>query len=336
MSKYARFYLAIIIAIFAVSEAAAQDTFRNPALESGEEWQRVFDQGRVLARNGDPEGAIKEFEKAAKLRNDQCAECFQMMGQVYFQMASYKNAADAFRQAVALKPKNEAALDNALGASLFLLDDKKSLPEAESALKRAIELDSKGMPTAYYNLGHVLIKLGRNDEAIAVLKQFLELDPSSSKANQARAMIANPAMAGANFAPTFSVKSSEGKELSLEKLKGKIVLLDFWASWCGPCRQEMPEVKKIWTKYGGDRFVIIGVNLDRTVEAFESYVTEEGLTWPQYYDAGGRSARIAQLYNVPGIPHTVLIDQDGIIRAVGLRGGSLSNRIGDLMKKLEK
>jgi thiol-disulfide isomerase/thioredoxin len=149
-------------------------------------------------------------------------------------------------------------------------------------------------------------------------------------------MIANPKFVGEPFARGFNVKSSAGEELSLEKFKGKVVLLDFWAAWCGPCRIEMPEVKKIWKKYGGDQFVIVGVNLDSNRAAFEAYMKQEGLAWPQYYDGLGWSNKIARLYGVSGIPHTILIDREGIIRGVGLRGGGLSSKIGELLKKAEK
>jgi len=131
------------------------------------------------------------------------------------------------------------------------------------------------------------------------------------------------------------VTSSAGEELSLEKLKGKVVLLDFWASWCGPCRAEMPQVKRIWKKYSGDQFVIIGINLDKTRQAFEAYLKEEEITWPQYFEGGGWN-NVTRLYNVQGIPHTVLIDQEGIIRAVGLRGGGLANKIEELLKKVNQ
>lgn len=318
----------------AISQRAqAQDVFRNPAMEENDEFQQTFNKARMAMRQGDFDEAINQFKNAAKMKDGKCAECFQMIGQVYLQGQQFKDAAAAFRQAIELKPANEAEMYNALGVALYLENDKKVLEEAAAAFNRAIELSNGKIVKAYYNLGYTLIKAGKEEEGKAALKKFLELEPAANEATAARAVIANPKLAGARFAPGFTVKSSEGKELSLEKLKGRIVLLDFWASWCGPCRAEMPEVKKIWKKYGGDNFIIIGVNLDRTVDAFENYVKEEGLTWPQVFDA---NSALARQYNVYGIPHTVLIDQDGIIRAVGLRAGNLSNKVGELLKSIQK
>ena len=327
------FRICSLICLLACS-VAAQEVFRNPAIEPEDESQKAFTQARILLRNGRPDEAISEFKRAAKLRNDKCPECYSFIGRINFQLRNYKEAALAFRQAAELKPDNQAEMYNALGVVLYLQDDKKLLDEATAVLKRSIELSGGKVVKAYHHLGLVLIKAGKTDEGIAALKSYLEASPDAYDAGQIRLIIANPKMAGENLALPFTVKSSAGEELSLEKFKGKVVLLDFWASWCGPCREDMPHVRSIWKKYGGDQFIIIGINLDSNRNAFENYVKQEEIVWPQYYE--GRNHQISQLYNVQGIPHTVLIDQDGIVRAVGLRGGMLSNKIGDLLKKAHK
>lgn len=322
-------FLVLVLASF----AAAQEVFRNPAMEPEDESQKAFTNARVLLRQGQPEQAISEFKRAAQLRNNQCPECFSFIGNINFQLQRYNDAAAAFRQAAELKAANQAEMYNALGVALYFQNDKKSFDEAIAALKRSIELSGGKVVKAYFNLGQVLIKAGKTDEGIAALKSYLEANPDAYDAAQVRAVIANPKMAGERFALPFKVTSSTGEELSLEKFKGKIVLLDFWASWCGPCREDMPHVRSIWKKYKGDEFVIIGINLDSSRNAFENYMKQEEITWPQYYEGRGWNNQVSRLYNVTGIPHTVLIDQDGIVRAIGLRGGSLSNKIGELLKK---
>ncbi len=313
------------------SGTGAQEGFHNPAMETSEEFKQTFKRASELARR-DPDAAINEFKKAAKLRGDKCPECHQSIAQIYFRFGEYKNAAAAFRQAVELKPSNEADLYNALGVSLFLLKDKKMYDEAVVALNRAIDLSKGKLAKVYFNLGCALIKAGREEEGVAALKTYLEREPLAADAEDARRMVANPKLVGEAFARGFKVKSTEGEDLSLDKFKGKVVLLDFWAVWCGPCRVEMPEVRKLWKKYSGDQFVIIGVNLDSNRAAFEAYVKQEGLTWPQYYDGLHWGNKLARLYGVTAIPHTVLIDREGIIRGVGLRGGGLSSKIGELLK----
>lgn len=329
------FRICSVICLLA-SCVAAQDVFKNPALETEDESQKAFTHARVLLRQGRPDDAINEFKRAAKLRNDKCAECFAFIGQINFQIQNYKEAAVAFRQAAELKPANEAEMYNALGVVLYMQDDKKVLDEAAAVLKRSIELSGGKVVKAYHHLGLVLIKAGKTEEGVAALKSYLAASPDAYDAGQVRLIIATPKLAGERLALPFKVTSSAGEELSLDKFKGKVVLLDFWASWCGPCREDMPYVRSIWKKYNEENFVIIGINLDSNRNAFENYMKQEEITWPQYYDGRGWNNQISRLYGVSGIPHTVLIDQDGIIRAIGLRGGSLSSKIGELLKKPHK
>lgn len=323
------------------SSIAAQETEKKPVAQppvaqQPDEFQQTMTRGRTLLRQARIDEAINEFWKAAKLRDDKCAECFQTIGQIYFQLGRLKEAAALFRQAIALKPPNEAELNNVLGVALYLQNDKQSYEEAAAALQRSIELSGGKVVTAYYNLGFALIKSGKEEAGVNALKKFLELQPSSPDASQARAVIANTRMIDLQVAASFSVKSSTGADLVLEKHRGKIVLLDFWATWCIPCRADIPEVRKIWKQYGGDQFLIIGISLDSNRALFDGYVKEEQLTWPQYYDGLGWGNALARLYGVYAIPHTLLIDQDGVIQATGLRGEDLSAKVDELLKKLPK
>ncbi|HWC76427.1 MAG TPA: redoxin domain-containing protein, partial [Blastocatellia bacterium] len=272
-----------------------QKTFRNPAMEERDEFTQAVRKGRMAAQQGDPAEAIREFRKAADLKNGQCSECFQYIGQANFGMRRYKEAADGYRQAIALKPANEADLNNALGVCLYLMEEKKVLAEAVAAFERAIELSKNKLVKVYYNLGYALIRMGKEAEGKAALAKYLELDPNSPSATEVRAIIANPRMAKERFAPGFKVKSFAGDELSLDKYRGKVVLLDFWATWCGPCRVDLPEVKNIWKKFGGDQFVIIGVSLDYDSEVLASYLKKEEINWPQYFDESGQ---VSMLYGV--------------------------------------
>jgi len=313
--------------------ARAQEQ-KSPPADNREDFRQVLDNGNLLLRQGRIDEAVNEFRRAAKLQGDKCAECFQRIGQVYLQMRRLQEAAVAFRQAAELKPPNEAEIYNILGVTLYLQNEKQSFEQAVVALQKAIEISKGKVVKAYYNLGFALIKSGKEQEGVAVLKQFLELEPGASEASQARAVIANIKMVDARVAPTFAVKSHTGADLALEKFRGKIVLLDFWASWCTPCRVDMPEVRKIWKQYAGDRFTIIGVNLDSTRPPFEAFMKDEGITWVQYYDGLGWGNKLSRLYGVYAIPHTVVIDQDGVIRATGLRGEDLAAKIGELLSAL--
>ncbi|MBI3651826.1 MAG: redoxin domain-containing protein [Acidobacteria bacterium] len=313
--------------------ALAQENARPEAPDEG---QRLLEQGRDFAKNGRIQEAMQAFTRAAEIKNGRCAECFQSIGMIYFQVSQYQEAATAWQKAIALKPDNGGVLLNLLGVALYLQDDKKTLPEAITVFRQAIEASQDSLPKAHYNLGFALIKSGKEAEGVAELKKYLDLEPNSPTAESAREVIKHPKLASVQPATDFKVKGTDGKELSLKALRGKVVLLDFWASWCGPCRQEMPAVKQVWQKYGGENFVIIGINLDDSKSAFASYMKSEGITWPQYFDGQGWENKIARLYGVHAIPHTVLIDEEGIVRAVGLRGTTLYNKIADLLKQLKE
>jgi peroxiredoxin len=128
----------------------------------------------------------------------------------------------------------------------------------------------------------------------------------------------------------FQVTDLNGQPLSLEKYKGQVVLLDFWATWCGPCLTEMPNVKRTYQKYKNQKFQIIGISLDRGKSDLESYIEKEKLTWPQYYDS---SRQISNMYQVRSIPSTFLIDGNGIIRKTNLRGNALEYAVAQLVQE---
>lgn len=116
-----------------------------------------------------------------------------------------------------------------------------------------------------------------------------------------------------------------------ELAKNKITIIDFWASWCGPCRQEMPNVVKVYNQYKDKGFEIVGVSLDQTEEAWKKGIADLGITWPQMSDLKYWQCEAAAIYGVNAIPHTVLIDKDGTIIERNLRGEKLYERIAELL-----
>lgn len=131
----------------------------------------------------------------------------------------------------------------------------------------------------------------------------------------------------------FEVKDEKGAALSLEQFKGKVVLLDFWATWCGPCREELPNVLATYAKHHGNGFEIVGVSLDEDEKAFREFIAAEGMTWRHHFDGKGWANEIAQLYGVQSIPATYLLDRDGKIARIGLRGEALDKAVAKLLEK---
>ncbi|MFQ6099473.1 MAG: TlpA family protein disulfide reductase, partial [Armatimonadota bacterium] len=130
-------------------------------------------------------------------------------------------------------------------------------------------------------------------------------------------------------APDFSAETLSGDTLRLSDYRGEVVLLDFWASWCLPCRMEMPNVARVHDRYSSRGLQVIGVNLDAERSDADAAVSELGITWPQVLD--GQMGSIARHYGVKSIPMTFLVGRDGTIVGVGLRGEELHSRVAEVL-----
>lgn len=138
---------------------------------------------------------------------------------------------------------------------------------------------------------------------------------------------------GNKLAPEIALSNPDGKEITLSSLKGKVVLIDFWASWCGPCRKENPNVVRLYNEYKNKGFTIYSVSLDENKDAWKKAIKEDGLVWTNHVsDLQGWKTPLTQLYGFQSIPYTVLIDKSGKIVGTGLRGASLEQKLKEIIK----
>lgn len=133
-------------------------------------------------------------------------------------------------------------------------------------------------------------------------------------------------------APEIELPGPEGDPIKLSSLRGNVVLIDFWASWCSPCRKENPNMVKLYNSYHSKGFEIFSVSLDKTKDAWTKAIKDDGLVWTHVSDLKFWQCEAALAYNVTAVPYTVLIDREGKILAKGLRGTTLEEKIHDLLQ----
>ena len=133
-------------------------------------------------------------------------------------------------------------------------------------------------------------------------------------------------------APDFSMANASGKQVALSSFKGKYVLIDFWASWCGPCRGENPNIVANYNKFKNKNFTILGVSLDEDKTKWQEAIKKDNLLWTQVSDLKGWNSASVPLYSFDGIPYNVLIDPTGKIIATELRGEELGRKLAEILK----
>jgi len=204
---------------------------------------------------------------------------------------------------------------------------------------RSLIAEFPGQEMPYEWLITVAWNYAKSDErrGITLLKEILTFQKApASVRKKIREMIADMETTlelketmkkGLGKPMTLQFTAIDGKEVDLAKLKGKVVLVDFWATWCGPCVKEMPKVKMIYEKYHVKGLEIIGISLDRDLKHLKEFVESQKIAWPQYFAAGGTDNAILKRYPAPSIPQLWLVDKNGNIQDLNGRE--------DLEKKVE-
>jgi peroxiredoxin len=186
--------------------------------------------------------------------------------------------------------------------------------------------------------------LDNNEKGTELIKQLQRDFPGTKPAENADKILASmkkqaeakkikAALAEGTKFSDFEVKDTTGKPLSIANYKGKVVLLDFWATWCGPCVHELPNVIKTYEAHHPKGFEIIGISLDKDQDKLASFTKEKNMTWVQYFDGLVWENKLAVKYGINSIPATFLLDGQGTIIGKDLRGEALEEAVGKALAK---
>jgi len=207
----------------------------------------------------------------------------------------------------------------------------KMISSRSEAIEQFIQ-NEPASPATYFAVKYLFQKPASKLILIAADKMGKEL-PNSLYTKNLVSLAANigPTVEGA-IAPEISLKTPEGEILALSSLRGKVVLIDFWASWCGPCRKENPNVKKIYEKYKDQGFEIYAVSLDNNAAQWKGAIAKDGLAWKHVSELLGWKGTVSRAYGVGSIPQTFLLDKEGRIVKTGFRSHELESLIQPLLK----
>ena len=272
-----------------------------------------MDQGRQALQAGKYGDAISAFKKATKARPS-CADCYLSLAVAYMQSGQIEDGIKSCDRAIAVATDDPTRAEgHNLKGNLLLGgsgEDKKRLAAAESEYRAATQLQGK-IPVYHVNLARALLRQSKDDEAKKSLEACLVLNPDEHISTQARLMLADPRRGRSEFAPDFELQTLQGKQFSLKQMQGKVLVMDFWATWCPPCRASVPELKTLTQKYPTEKLVLISVSADDDDQAWRDFIAKKNMDWPQYRDT---DHKVIDAFGVKAFPTYLVVDGDGIVR----------------------
>ncbi|HEX7862674.1 MAG TPA: TlpA disulfide reductase family protein [Verrucomicrobiae bacterium] len=351
------FVLAVLTAAFAAAAESAPAKNLLPA-EADAAWQDLEKSSKPPAPPADWAGKTptpeqrKEFYKFLGEQSEVVAEKAK---EFYTRFPSHAKAEEAKeregtfrRQAQNFKgssepekpvsPEEEAfanKMNEVRKRALLKQDPKKPLngrgeviKEMESGLRELMkEYPTRSEPWAA--LLQAAEWAPEKEDQLRILDDIVN-SKSADKETIARAKAAIKAVGALGHPLEIAFTAADGREVDVQKLKGKVVLVDFWASWCGPCMEALPELISLYKKYQPQGLEVIGINMDKQRFAMDNVLKQNEMPWPQYFDGKGWGAKFAIEYNVSSIPAVWLVDKKGILRTMNARE-NLEKQIQDLL-----
>jgi len=311
----------------------AQEKTGGPTDEKA---QKTYEKALKSLREHRKEEALDDFKKADKQDGGHCLACQKQMIKYGEELGEWKTAELGAEEIVAQAqgPKDTALAHYQL--ALVLLNEGMQRHKDDIFVRSHEEIGkalaaASNFPDAYFVDGRALAQLKRDDEAKASFEKFVKARPAEDP-NRRRALryIGRPELARARMVPPFSITAIDGQQISMDDLQGKVVLLDFWATWCAPCREALPHIQKVAKKFQGEPLLILSVSLDSEEQKWKDFIVKNEMTWPQYRD-GSFAGPIARMFGVNAIPHTFTIDADGVLQDEHIGDASIEGKLKKLI-----
>jgi len=311
--------------------ATTQPTEPDPS--ANPKYVNAMADGKKLEHDRQYVFAIDAYKKANKIAGGKDRSSLNKLFDLQMKTGGFKDAIGtaSILEGIARNPFEKSGAEGARGRAIYgeMGDKNKAdkLEAADAAFKAAIADNPKNV-TALYMDGLVLARLNQMDAAGERFKQCLScIGPNDPVYTRAEHFAQNPALSTAKMAPPFTVVALDGSKFNLDEMGGRVVLIDFWATWCGPCNEELPHIQKIAKEFAGQPLVIISVSWDRDEAKWKEFVNKHEMTWVQYRDA---DHELSKRFDVNAIPHYFTIDADGVLTAEMMGSGS------DVEGKLKK
>lgn len=331
-----RYIASILLLACIVAPLLAQETTDEGP--SNEKAKKTYQEALNYQHRHMTDAALDAFKKADKQDGGHCVACQKKMIKYGIELRDWKTAETAAQEGVeqAHGATNLALAHYQFGVVLISEGLERHKDEyfsrAHDELTKALAAVQK-FPGAIFADGQALAHLKQDDTAKARFEEFVKMRPEDSPDRQrALRYITQPELAHARMAPAFVVTTTDGQRISMDDLTGKVVLIDFWATWCGPCREALPHMREIAKKFQGQPLVVLSVSLDGDEQKWKEFVAKNEMTWPQYRD-GGFTGPIAKMFGVEAIPHTFTIDADGVLQDEHIGDASIEGKLKKLIAR---
>jgi thiol-disulfide isomerase/thioredoxin len=326
----------LALALFFATTAVPQEKSDGPADEKAKKTyanalEEAKSRGKLLF-------ALDDFKKADKQDGGHCKACQRQMVKYGIELGEWKTAELAAAEMVAdAKEPKEIALTHYQYAVVLVNEGKEK--HKDEIFSRAHEEIGKALaaaanfPDAFFLDGVALASTNQDAAAKARFEQFIKARPADDPQRQrAERFIVRPELVRARMVPNFTVTTVDGRKISMDDLQGKVVLLDFWATWCGPCREALPHIQQVAKKFKDEPLVVLSVSLDTNEHDWREFIEKHEMTWPQYYD-GGFTGPIAKIFGVRAIPHTFTVDPDGVLQEEHVGDASIEGKLKKLIAR---